>query len=183
MNAFTIIVEMITTATALVTVCYAWRASRESRTATEAAQQTANVAAAAATEYVHWRHQDHLRTIAHYVADIERQAGEIESAALARAGAGWAVWRSPSQEHLDISMKGMRIPLPRCRDLAQPLGPVLLSVPDDERIGLVARMAMEAAREVEKRPELYAPVMDPLADVRPNVAMSAPDRRTGEAAT
>jgi hypothetical protein len=183
MNAFTIIVEMITSAAALVTVYYAWRASRESRAATQAAQQTANIAAAAATEYVHWRHQDHLRAIAHYVADIARKAEEIESAALAHADAGCAVWRSPSQEHLDISMKGMRIPLPRCRGLAHPLGPVLLSVPDHERIGLVARMAIEAAKEVEQRPELYAPVVDPLADVRPDAATSAPDRRTGEAAT
>ena len=83
MNASTIIVEMITTAAALVTVYYAWRASWEARAATQAAQQTAKIAAAAATEYVNWRHQDHLRTIAHYVADIARQAGEIESTALA----------------------------------------------------------------------------------------------------
>ena len=94
----------------------------------------------------------------------------LESTALSRAETGCAVWRSPIQEHLDISMNGMRILLPRCRELAQPLGPVLLAARDDERTGLVARMAMGAATEVEQRPELYAPVMDPLADVRPHRA-------------
>jgi hypothetical protein len=183
MSDFTIIVGILTTATALVTVYYAWRASRESRVATQAAQKTANVAASAAGEYVRWRHQDHLRAIAHYVADIVRHAGEIESAALAHAEAGCAEWRSPKQEHLDISMKGMRISLPRCHDLAQPLGPVLLRVPDDERMGLVARMAIEAAEEVEQRPELYAPVMDPLADVQPDGTVTAPDRRAGREAS
>jgi len=183
MNAFTIIVEMITTAVALVTAYYAWRASRESRAATQAAKQTANIAASAATEYVHWRHQDHLRAIAHHVADIARQAEEIESAALAHADSGCTVWRSPSQEHLEICMKGMRIPLPHCRDLAHPLGPVLLSLPDHRRVGLVARMATEAANEVDQRPELYAPVMDPLADIRPDAVTSAPDHWTDEATT
>jgi hypothetical protein len=56
---------------------------------------------------VHWRHQDHLRAIAHHVADIARQAGEIESAALAEAEEGCAVWRSPEQQHLGICMEGM----------------------------------------------------------------------------
>ena len=37
-------------------------------------------------------------------------------------------------------------------------------------MGRVAQMAMEAAREVEQRPELYAPVMNPLANVRVNSA-------------
>jgi hypothetical protein len=183
MNYFTISVGTITTLAALVTVYFAWKASRESRVATQAAQETAKVAAAAAREYERWRHQDHLRAIAHYVADIARQAGEIESTALARAEAGGTTWLSPEQEHLGISMEGMRIPLPQCRALAQPVGPALLGNSDDETEGLVARMAAAAAKEVEQRPELYAPVMDPLVGTQTGRAMSAPDRRASEEAT
>jgi hypothetical protein len=175
MNDFAIIVSVITAVAALATVYFAWGAARESRAATQAARETAKVAAAAAREYVHWRHQDHLRAIAHYVADIARQAAEIESTALAHAEKGCAVWRSTEQEHLGISMEGMRIPLPICRALAEPVGPVLLAAPEDERQGLVARMAVAATEEVEQRPELYAPVMDPLGDIGPDRAISTSD--------
>jgi hypothetical protein len=96
---------------------WAHGASRESRAAIQAAQETAKVAAAASREYVRWRHQDHLRAIAHH-ADIARQAAEIESTALAEAGC--EAWRSTEQEHLGICMEGMRIPVPLCRALAQP---------------------------------------------------------------
>jgi hypothetical protein len=178
MNGFTMVVEIITSVAALMTVYFAWRASRESRAAVQAAQETAKVAAAASREYVHWRHQDHLRAIAHHVADIARQAVEIESMALAQAEAGCEVWRSRAQEHLGISMEGMRIPLPLCRALAQPAGPALLAAADDERHGLVARMAMAANKEVEQRPELYAPVIDPLAEIAPDGAATVLGQRT-----
>jgi len=115
MGTFTNTVTLITAVAAVVTVYYAWKASMESRAATQVAQQTAKMAAAASMEYVHWRHQDHLRAIAQYVADIRRQAGEIESAALAQAEAGCSDWTCASQEYLAISLKGMRIPLPRSR--------------------------------------------------------------------
>lgn len=180
MNGFTMVVEIITSVAALMTVYFAWRASRESRAAVQAAQETAKVAAAASREYVHWRHQDHLRAIAHHVADIARQAVEIESMALAQAEAGCEVWRSREQEHLGISMEGMRIPLPLCRALAQPAGPALLAAADDERHGLVARMAMAANKEVEQRPELYAPVIDPLAEIAPDGAATVLGQRTEE---
>jgi hypothetical protein len=183
MEVFTAIIGLITAAAALVTVYFAWRASKESRAATQAALQTANVAAAAATEFVRWRHQDHLRAIAHYVADIARQAEITESEALAHAGAGCDDWISPCQEHLAISMEGMRIPLPRCHDLARPLGPMLLQALAHERVGLVARLARQAAEEVEQRPELSAPVADPLADVHPDTARPTPGRRAHETAT
>jgi hypothetical protein len=160
MNYFTISVGTITTLAALVTVYFAWKASRESsaatqaaqetasesRAATQAAQETAKVAAAAAREYERWRHQDHLRAIAHYVADIARLAGEIGATALARAEAGCTTWLSPEQEHLGISMEGMRIPLPQCRALAQPVGPALLGSSDDEAEGLVARRGSGSCR-------------------------------------
>lgn len=93
------------------------------------------------------------------------------------------MWRGPEPEHLGICMEGMRIPLPECRALAQPIGPALLAASDDEREGLVARMAVAAAEEVQRRPELYAPVMDPLTGIAPDGAMPTPNRRAGEAAT
>jgi hypothetical protein len=172
MNVVIVIAGIITAAAALVTVFFAWKASKESKIATQAAQETANVAAAAAREFWALRHQDHLRAIAHYIADIARQADEIESTALDQAEAGHTEWQSPEQEHLGISIQGMRIPLPLCRDLAQPLGQLLLKASNDERKGLMARMAAEAAQEVEHRPELYAPVMDPIADTRPDGTVS-----------
>jgi hypothetical protein len=173
-------VEIITAVAALITVYFAWRASQESKAATEAAKETAKVAAAAATEYVHWRHQDHLRAILHHIVDIGKQAEQIESKALAFAEAGCTEWRSPEQEHLDICMEGIRIPLPQCRVLAQPVGVTLLTVSDDEREELAARMAAAAAEEVRQRRELYAPVMDPMAGLHAERARSVPERRASE---
>jgi len=175
------IVGIITAVAALVTVYFAWRASQESKAATQAAKETVEVAAAAATEYVRWRHQDHLRAILHHIEDIRRQAKQIEAKALALAEVGCTEWRSPEQEHLDICMEGMRISLPKCRALARPMGTTLLTASDDERKQLVARMAVAAAEEVRQKPELYAPVMDPMASLRADRAMFVSDRQASEA--
>jgi hypothetical protein len=73
---FTDCTPLISTLAAPIIVYYAWNASRESRVATEAAQETAKIAAAASMEYVCLRHQDLLRAIAQYVADIKTGPGK-----------------------------------------------------------------------------------------------------------
>ncbi len=157
-----IVFAAISAVAAVVTVVFAWKAARESATATQAAQETAKVAAAASREYVRWRHQDHPRAIGHYVADIAREAPTIERVARVQAEAGDLTWQDRLQEHLSISMAGMRIDLPYCRALAEPAGPRLLAASGDQRDGLVARMAAAASKEVAGRPELWAPAMDPI---------------------
>src|SRR5215469_10187003 len=49
--------------------------------------------------------------------------------------------------------------------------------------GHVRPAAVAAAEEVPRRPELCAPVMDPLADIAPDRSLPTSDRRVGEAAT
>lgn len=90
----------------------------------------------------------------------------------------------PSSAGLQPSASGprwrrLRIPLPECRTLAQPIGPAPLAVSDDEREGLVTRMAVAAAEEVQQRPELYAPVMDPLAGLAHEGVMPTSDPGAG----
>ena len=80
-------------------------------------------------------------------------------------------------------MQDMRIPLPECRTLAQPIGPAPLAASDDGGEGLVTRMAVEASEEVQRRPELYGPIMDPLAGLAHEGVMPTSDRRAGESAT
>jgi hypothetical protein len=172
-----IVFAAISAVAAVVTVVFAWKAARESATATQAAQETAKVAAAASREYVRWRHQDHLRAIRHYVADIAREAPTIEQVARVQAEAGDLTWQDRLQEHLSISMAGMRIDLPYCRALAEPAGPRLLEASGDERDGLVARMAAAASKEVAGRPELWAPAMDPIGGAEANGTESAADNQ------
>ena len=175
----TIVFAAISAVAAVATVVFAWSAARESGKATQAAQETAKVAAAASREYVRWRHQDHLRAIGHYVADIAREAPTIEQAALLQAEAGDLTWQDRLQEHLGISMTGMRMDLPCCHALAEPAGPRLLAASGDERAGLVARMAAAAFQEVAARPELYAPAMDPIGAAEADGTESAADRQPG----
>jgi hypothetical protein len=170
-----IVFAAISAVAAVVTVVFAWKAARESATATQAAQETARVAAAASREYVRWRHQDHLRAIDHYVADIAREAPTIEQGALVQAEAGDLAWQDRLQKHLSISMAGMGIDLPCCRALAEPVGRCLLAASGDQREGLVARMAAAASEEVAGRPELWAPAMDPIGGAEANGTESVAD--------
>jgi hypothetical protein len=168
MVAAAIVFAAISAVAAVVTVVFAWKAARGSATATQAAQETGKLAAAASREYVQWRHQDHLRAIGHYVADIAREAPTIEQVALVQAEAGDLTWQDRLQEHLITSMAGMRIDLPYCRALTEPAGARLLAVSGDQRDGLVARMAAAASKEVAGRPELWAPAMDPIGGAEAN---------------
>jgi hypothetical protein len=170
-----IVFAAISAVAAVVTVVFAWKAARESAAATQAAQETAKVAAAASREYVRWRHHDHLRAIGHYVADIARDAPTIEQGALVKAEAGDLTWQDRLQEHLSVSMTGMRIDLPHCRALAEPAAPRLLAASGDQRDGLVARMAAAAFKAVAGRRELWAPAMDPVGSVEANGTESAAD--------
>jgi integrase/recombinase XerD len=79
------------------------------------------------------------------------------------------------QEHLSISMAGMRIDLPYCRALAEPAGRRLLAASDGQRDGLVTRMAAAASKEVAGRPVLWAPAMDPIGGAEANGTESAAD--------